>query len=269
MDALRVGFTSRAAGNLAFHILGTEADDAAREAVAAARRSLEQHMGVADGSTAYLTQVHSADVVDAAALAWGTGGADAPVADAMISADGSRPLAIMVADCLPVVFVDHHTGATAVAHAGRVGLLDGVLTATVDALVALRDSGADARSAQGAPTGSTADADRDDDGDGAGIEAWIGPSICGRCYEVETEMRAEAESALPGIAAETSWGTPALDLPQAAAAQLERRGVQVHRSEHCTRENLALFSHRRAPGEGRLAGLVWRRENTAPDGRRP
>ncbi|MBM4591393.1 hypothetical protein GS507_26220 [Rhodococcus hoagii] len=57
--------------------------------------------------------MHSADVVWADGP--GRGGASAPVADAAVSRDGSRPLAVMVADCLPVVVVDETTGATAVA----------------------------------------------------------------------------------------------------------------------------------------------------------
>ncbi|MFD1214911.1 laccase domain-containing protein, partial [Arthrobacter sp. GCM10027362] len=110
------------------------------------------------------------------------------------------------------------------------GLLDGILANTVAALV---------------------------EAGGTGLRAWIGPSICGRCYEVPAGMQAEACELLPALRSETSWGTPALDLAAGAAAQLEVLGVQVQQVHGCTRESAALFSYRRDPGCGRFAGLVW------------
>src|SRR3954462_4433897 len=92
---------------------------------------------------------------------------------------------------------------------------------------------------------------------GTGLQAWIGPSICGRCYEVPAAMQAEACSRLPALAAETSWGTPALDLAAGAAAELGQLDVRVHRAPGCTREDAGLFSYRRDPGCGRFAGLIW------------
>lgn len=228
-----VAWTSASAGSLAFHVLGA-GQDAAREAVADARRRVEDAMGVPEGSTLYLDQVHSADVVTADGVGWG--GQPGPTADAAVSPDGSQPLAVMVADCLPVVLVDALTGATAGAHAGRRGLLGGVLEHTVDALEALRP---------GPGRGSF------------GIKAWIGPAVCGRCYEVPEPMRAEAAERIPETWSTTSWGTPALDLPAGAQAVLRARGVAVERVDCCTIEDERVFSHRRAPGQGRFAGLVW------------
>ena len=239
---VHVAFTSAEAGNLAFHVLpdGSGAErDRAREGVVGARTRLEEAMGVAPGSTAFVDQIHSADVVVADGSGWATG----PVrtGDALVCADGSQPLAIMVADCLPVVFADPVTGATAVAHAGRRGLLDGVLQNTLDSLERLRrERGISAAAAVGP------------------IRAWIGPGVCGRCYEVPAQMRDESVARLPEAAAETSWGTPSLDLPAGAHAVLTARGVDVERIDRCTVEDELLFSHRRAPGRGRFAGLVWR-----------
>jgi polyphenol oxidase len=203
-------------------------------------------MGVAPGRTEYLTQVHSARVVEATGRGWAGRDASGREADALVSLTGQDPLAIMVADCLPVVFASRPsggtalTGPTAVAHAGRRGLLDGVLEATVDRL---RAAGA---------------------GDAPGeIVAWVGPGICGRCYEVPEGMRRDGAARIPATGSTTSWGTPALDLPAGAAAVLGRLGVTVHRDERCTLEDERLFSHRRAPGEGRFAGLVWRTEEPA------
>lgn len=235
--AVHVAFTSVEAGNLAFHVLPDGSGhqrERAREGVTAARTRLEDMMGVGAGSTAFVEQIHSADVVDADGSGWGDG--RARVGDAIVSADGAQPLAIMVADCLPVVFVDPVTGATAVAHAGRRGLLDGVLQNTLDRLEALRPAGA---------------VDEP-------IRAWIGPGVCGRCYEVPEQMRAESAATLPETSATTSWGTPSLDLPAGAVSVLAGRGVHVHRVDLCTVEDERLFSHRRAPGRGRFTGLVWR-----------
>ncbi len=163
---------------------------------------------------------------------------EAPEADAAISEDGT-PLAVLTADCLPVVFVaeraDTSVPLTAVAHAGRRGLLDGVLQNTVHEL---RERGAHT------------------------ITAWVGPAICGSCYEVPENMRAESAQLLPGIETETSWQTPGLDLPGAARALLKELDVQVadtgaDHSDWCTLEHDALYSYRRDKTTSRLAGVVW------------
>lgn len=231
---VHVAWTGAEAGNLGTHVLAP-GDAVGHGAVLDARRGVERAMGVPEGATLYLDQVHSPDVVWADGPGWGA--AAAPRADAAVSRDGSRPLAVMVADCLPVVLVDALTGATAVAHAGRRGLLDGVLESTVGRLRSLRDEPSRSR---------------------PGLHAWIGPGVCGRCYEVPEAMRAEAAERVPATAAATSWGTPALDLPAGAAAILADLGVATSRVDLCTLEDGRVFSHRRDPGRGRFAGLVWR-----------
>lgn len=221
-DGLRIAFTNTSAGNLALHV----GDNAA--AVRARRSALEQRMGIKAGSLRFMNQVHSATVVP---VEPGPAEGAPPEADALLSADGSVPLAVMVADCLPVIFAG--TGPrgviTAAAHAGRRGLLDGILPSTA---AAMRAEGA------------------------ASLQAWIGPGVCGRCYEVPAGMLAEA-SHLPAAASQTSWGTPALDLPGAAQVQLQELGVDVHAVPGCTMEEPELFSHRRDAPTGRFAGLIW------------
>lgn len=232
-DGVHVGFTSVGTGNLALHLEGQDADSLSR--ARAYRTQLEQSLGLTPGSTAYLNQVHSPDVVDAQGLGWAGGAESGPVtADAMVSRGGSTPLAIMVADCLPVVFTTD-AGDTAVAHAGRVGLTAGVLENTLEQLGA----------------------------DPATVCAWIGPAICGSCYEVPASMRDDIGQDHPAAVSTTSWGTPALDLPGAADALLLAEGVRVYRSPVCTYEDGRVFSHRRAPGQGRFAGLVWRGDTPA------
>lgn len=152
-------------------------------------------------------------------------------ADAVVTRLSRTALCIRVADCLPVVLVDEAAGVVAAAHAGRVGLAAGVLPATVDAMRAL-----------GA----------------AQVRAWIGPHICGGCYEVPEAMRAEVATDLRGAYATTTWGTPALDLGAAAEQQLAGLGAAVTRVDPCTREDPTLHSHRRdGGGAGRLAALAW------------
>ena len=189
-----------------------------------------------------LAQVHGPDVVvvDAELLAtWGpeqhlgSGATGTPLqaADALVTTQPGVALCIRVADCLPVLFVDSARGVIGAAHAGRVGLAAGVLPRTVDAMREL----------------------------GAGeIQAWFGPHICGACYEVPADMREDVARGLPEAYAETSWGTPSLNLGAAAEAQLRALGCVVRREDPCTRTTPALHSHRRDGADaGRLGALVW------------
>lgn len=154
-------------------------------------------------------------------------------ADALVTALGDVGLVIRVADCVPVLLAAEDGTVIGAAHAGRVGLLAGVLTATVAVI-----------------TQHTT----------APLRAWIGPHICGRCYEVPPDMRADASTTLPATHATTSWGTPALDLGAGAEAQLVDLGVTVHRVDPCTLENPDdLFSHRHDAASGRQAGIIHRR----------
>lgn len=221
--SVHIAFTSVAEGNLAVHI----PDD--RDAVLLRRRDLEQDLGLGPKRFSYMDQIHSATVLE---VAGGTGGTGIPTCDALFCRDAASPLAVMVADCVPVVFVGTggHGALSAVAHAGRRGLLDGILGATAERL---REAGA------------------------RELEAWIGPAICGTCYEVPEAMAAEACGQRPGIGSRTRRGTAALDLPHAAATELRDLGVSVTESGICTLENEDYFSYRRDPGTGRLAGLVW------------
>ena len=218
-----MAFTDAGAGNLALHV----GDDPA--AVLRRREVLEADVGLAAGSFQYMNQVHG----NAVALI-GTAAGDlaaGPTADAMVSA--GRPLAVMVADCVPVVLVGETAAGRpvlGVAHAGRPGIAAGVIPA---ALARMRSEGA---------------------GD---IRAWIGPSICGSCYEVPEAMRTQVAQAVPVTWAITSWGTPGLDLPAGARSQLEAGGATVEYSGGCTLENEPLFSYRRNASTGRFAGLVW------------
>ncbi|MBP2217392.1 polyphenol oxidase family protein [Arthrobacter sp. CAN_C5] len=220
-------FSDAGAGNLALHV-GDEPASVLRR-----RAQLESAMDVPAGSLRFMHQTHSAH-----AVAVGSGDDRSAVvpADALISDDGSVPLAVMVADCVPVVLSARGGGgATAVVHAGRQGILGGIIENTV---AQLRRNG-------------TQD-----------LVAWIGPSICGDCYEVPAGMRDDVAAVVPAARATTRWDTPGLDLPAAVASQLQQVEVQVFPvgddpAQLCTLDNESLYSHRRSPASGRFVGLVW------------
>ena len=136
---------------------------------------------------------------------------------------------MQTADCLPVVFSAASGQIVAAVHAGRRGLLGGILDKTVDRIRSL---------------------------DGGPINALIGPAICGRCYEVPADMADESEELMPGIRSVTSWDTPALDLPGAAASALGARGVRADIDERCTLEDADLFSYRADSSCGRQALII-------------
>ena len=219
-----VAFTDAAAGNLALHV----GDDPA--GVRVRRAELERAAGLGSRHFQYMNQVHGSDVAVISGSDF-TAEAAGPTADAMVSPD--RPLAVMVADCVPVVLVGEQAGGApllGVAHAGRPGVASGVVPATVARLRKL----------------------------GAGsVSAWIGPSICGSCYEVPEDMREDVAAVVPASWCTTSRGTPGLDLPAGVRSQLEADGVTVEHSGGCTLEDAAQFSYRRDRRSGRFAGLVW------------
>lgn len=153
-----------------------------------------------------------------------------PDADAIISFSPGRVLAVRAADCVPVLLADPVAGVIGAVHAGRLGLTAGVVPATVQRM---RDFGA------------------------TDIFAWVGPHVCGACYEVPAQLQAEVGAIEPDSVATTSWGTPSLDLGAGVRAQLERDGVAVIDAAICTRESPDLYSHRRdGPRAGRQAGLI-------------
>ncbi|VXB12381.1 Polyphenol oxidase [Arthrobacter sp. 9AX] len=213
-----VAFTDANAGNLALHV-GDDPGEVGRR-----RGELERTIGATPQGLRFMNQVHGT------AVAVMDVGSPVPEADAMVSR--GVPLAVMVADCIPVVLAGESPDGPVLAavHAGRPGLAAGVIPA---ALGSMADLGA------------------------AGIRAWVGPSICGKCYEVPAGLQDEVAAVVPATRTTTSWGTPGLDLPAGARSQLEQAGVSVEYSGPCTLETPSLFSYRRNKDTGRFAGLVW------------
>lgn len=207
---------------------GAVGDDSG--AVRANRELAAKSLGIDPGRVVWMNQVHGKDVavVD---RPWG----DSPVprVDAIVTAERGLALAVLTADCTPVLLADPVAGVVAAAHAGRPGMVAGVVPA---ALRAMMELGAEP----------------------SRIVARTGPAVCGRCYEVPEEMRAEVSAVEPAAYAETSWGTPAVDVTAGVQAQLDRLGVRDReQSPVCTRESGDHFSYRRDRTTGRLAGYVW------------
>ncbi len=172
-------------------------------------------------------QVHGADV----AVVPGAG-SQPPSCDALATAETGLALLARAADCVPVLLGDPAAGVVAAVHSGRHGLAAGVAPAAV---ARMRDLGA------------------------GGITAWVGPHVCGACYEVPADMRDEVAAAVPESWATTRWDTPGLDLGAGILAQLDRAGVEeVHDVAICTLEDHAWPSHRRdGLAATRFAGVVW------------
>lgn len=237
-----IAFTDRldgySAGELSSFNLG-RTDEDQLSALQANMAALRTQLGVE--AVAAVHQVHGVEVydVDAHRLSWLSdqwlgdrvlGQPALPRADALITTQAGLALMVRAADCLPVLFAAGEV--IAAAHAGRVGLLAGVLNRTVQAI----------RERTKLP-----------------IQAWVGPHICGRCYEVPSEMADQVALSYPQAVSQTSWGTPSVDLGQAAQLMLTERGVTVTRLDPCTKESERLFSHRGdGPATGRQAGLIWR-----------
>ncbi|MGW3418074.1 peptidoglycan editing factor PgeF [Streptomyces phaeochromogenes] len=200
------------------------------DSVRANRELAAKSLGLDPDLVVWMNQVHGPDVavVDEP---WG----DRPVprVDAVVTKRRGLALAVLTADCTPVLLADPVAGVVAGAHAGRPGMVAGVVPAAVAAMVEL---GAEP----------------------ARIVARTGPAVCGRCYEVPEAMRAEVAAVEPAAYAETSWGTPAVDVTAGVHAQLERLGVRDReQSPVCTLESDDHFSYRRDRTTGRLAGYVW------------
>jgi YfiH family protein len=233
VNGAHFGFTDRWGGVSAvpyeeLNLGGAVGDDPA--AVTANRDLAAKSLGVDLARVVWMNQVHGADVavVDGP---WGDG--PVPRVDAIVTTERGLALAVLTADCVPVLLADPDAGVVAAAHAGRPGLVAGVVPAAVRAMTEL---GADP----------------------ARITARTGPAVCGRCYEVPEDMRAEVAAVEPAAYAETSWGTPAVDVSAGVYAQLERLGVRDRaQSPVCTLESKDHFSYRRDRTTGRLAGYVW------------
>ncbi|HUW77154.1 MAG TPA: peptidoglycan editing factor PgeF [Candidatus Nanopelagicaceae bacterium] len=174
----------------------------------------------------YMEQVHgnSVAIVDESNLV-GT-----PEADALVTTSRRLALAVLTADCVPMMLHDSAVGVIAAVHVGRRGLANGVVENTVSAM---RSLGA------------------------IDIQAELGPAICGDCYEVPLEMQREVSVAAPPASSITDLGTSGLDIRDGISWQLERFGIFSRIDPICTRRSELHYSYRREGRTGRTAGFIY------------
>lgn len=157
---------------------------------------------------------------------------DVPTADALLSTHPEQCPAVVVADCVPIGLLASDGSVAVAVHAGRAGLLAGVVTNAIAA----------ARTKQRP---------------GSFLQAVIGPHICAACYEVSPDLARQVEASHPHMVTTSRWGTPALDLRAAVVKELEGAGVQIaYQSHQCTLEDPAFYSYRRSGPTGRQALVV-------------
>ncbi|AXK71000.1 peptidoglycan editing factor PgeF [Lysobacter sp. TY2-98] len=181
----------------------------------------------------WLRQVHGIDVVRFASSDIAS---DEPQADASVTSDPGVVLAILTADCLPVLFAARDGSEVAGAHAGWRGLADGVLEATIAAMRTSPD----------------------------GVVAWLGPAAGPADYEIGVDVHDAFVDRDPGAAtafAATRAGHWRVDLYALARRRLVAAGISpdaIHGGELSTiGEPARFFSHRRDRRTGRMASLVW------------
>ena len=214
-------FTDRSGGvsqgvftsfNLGDHVSDDPADVQANRALLASKF----------GPVQFMNQVHGSRIVIIESVTDET-----PTADALVTGIAGLSLAVMVADCIPLLLVSKE--AVGAIHVGRAGLVNRI---ALKAIHTMRSLGS------------------------IDIHAILGPSICGACYEVPFEMQQDVMQEHPRAFATTRKGTPGLDLPKALIADLVSAGVSYEASTSCTYEDEMYFSHRRQNPTGRFAGVI-------------
>jgi YfiH family protein len=227
VDRVRAFTTSRSVGvstgpYARFNLAGHVGDDPG--AVAGNRRRLQALLG--GRPIHWLDQVHGIDVVEASGVQ-----TEVPTADAIWTRDPTAAIAVLTADCLPVVLLETSGAAVGIAHGGWRGLVNGVLGALLAAM----------------PEGRYA--------------AWIGPGIGPEAFEVGEavfEALAGVDLDLTGLL--TTGHAPGkgyLDLFTLAERQLENLGVaEVFCDRICTYASPMLYSYRRDGETGRMATVA-------------
>lgn len=190
----------------------------------------------------WLRQVHGIEVVDADAMPAPV--SSPPVADAAVTTTPGRVLAILTADCAPVVIADIDGHALGVAHAGWRGLAGGVLESL---MAALHARCSDAR----------------------GWRAWIGPCIGSANFEVGDDVHRAFVQPDPSASVHFLMGRQAgkwqADLAGLVAHRLAQSGIgDIERNGSCTFEQTdLLYSYRRSPITGRMATIAWLQPDSA------
>ncbi|GAA5071143.1 peptidoglycan editing factor PgeF [Lysobacter panacisoli] len=203
-------------------------DDAA--AVERNRALLVEHARL-PSPPCWLRQVHGVDVAS-----FDTPTAQEAEADASVTSTPGTVLAILTADCMPVLFCADDVSAIGAAHAGWRGLAGGVLENTLAAMRIAPDR----------------------------VLAWMGPAAGPQAYEIGEEVRdafVAHDAGAVGAFVATRPGHWRVDLYALARRRLEAAGMapsRIHGGGLCTiSEPQRFFSHRRDQRTGRMASLIW------------
>lgn len=240
LDGTRHGFFTRkggaSSGLFAGLNCGRRSTDQ-QDMVQVNRARVAEAMGVPQSHLATIKQVHSPDVVtldDTADLA----AVREVQADGLVTARRDVAIAVLTADCQPILLADPAAGVVGACHAGWRGALGGVIEETVAAMRALGASD---------------------------IRAVIGPTISQRNYEVGEDFMDEFLVEDPDHARFFSGGPngrPMFDLPGLGLSRLRAAGVEAEWCGHCTyADPERFFSYRRATHEkqadyGRLISAI-------------
>ena len=206
----------------------------APEAWAALAESLEVR------DVAYLRQVHGAQVLRERTLLGPNGRGAVLKGDGLVSSAGGRAVAVLTADCLPVLLSNETGTAVAAVHGGWRSLAAGILERAVEALLA---------EAPGSPEG---------------VVAWLGPCIGPASFEVGEEV-VDALAPIPEACVRPGpWGKAWVDLQGLARFRLKAQGVlQCHSAAVDVFADPEAFSHRRQGGQaGRQIAAIL----PAPEG---
>ncbi|MEY4455608.1 MAG: hypothetical protein RIQ45_1131 [Actinomycetota bacterium] len=181
------------------------------------RAQLESQIGM---PIVFMNQVHGDTVVLVEEKT------NTPTCDALITTERKLAVAVMVADCIPLLLKSDV--AVAAVHVGRKGLMNGVARKTIDAM---RDLGAEV------------------------IHSYIGPNICGNCYEVGADIFNEVVYKYPNSDSSNRTGKATLDLVSGLKTDL--KDTVLLDLSSCVLEDKNSFSYRRDGITGRQAGVIW------------
>lgn len=230
--AVRRVITSRAGGISAQPFdsfnLGDHVGDKP-EAVQHNRARLADQIGVSAEKLIWMEQIHSRTV----SVIETPQAAPVEATDALVTAVPGIALAVVTADCVPLLLSDDDAGVIAAVHAGRIGARIGIVPEVISVMTSL----------------------------GARVErigVLMGPAACGKHYEVPAVMASDVEKHLPGSSCRTEKGTAGIDLRCGLRRQLQTLGVfGIASDPRCTIEDAQLFSYRRAKQTGRFASVIW------------
>lgn len=184
----------------------------------------------------WLNQVHGHEVFDADD--WD--GCSIPTADAAVTTRANQVLAIMTADCLPILLTSNCGSVIGAVHAGWRGLASGVIEKTIQAMQSKIIT---------KHTKQT-------------IRAYFGPAIGPKSFEVGEEVRTIFVEHDPQVSKlfipSQHAGKYMADIYGLARNRLNAMGIhEIDGGQDCTYKNMNFFSYRRDQVTGRMASLIW------------